>query len=316
MAGITDKPYRLLAREFDCGLIFTEMISDQALLYAQERTRRMIDLSGETHPIAMQLAGSSPEYMERAAKIICSLEVRPDIIDINMGCPATKVVKNHEGCALMRDLGLARNIMRGVLDAATCPVTVKMRLGWDEDSMNFMELAAIAQSEGISAITLHPRTREDMFSGHSRWDYIRQLKETLTIPVIGNGDVWEPEDARRLLEETGCDAVMIGRGAMGNPWIFRRTGHLLAAGELLLPPSPEERVSMALRHYRLMNDYRGEEHGVVEMRKHVPWYLKGIRGAAEARRLLNNVSTMAEVENILSDVLTGAESASHISTGV
>jgi len=302
LAGVTDKPFRILAREHGCALVLTEMISDQALLYNQVRTRLMIDLVDEAGPISLQLVGSEPKHMGPAARLACKL-AGPDIIDINMGCPTPKVVKNGEGAALMRDLARARDIIRAVLDAATCPVTVKMRSGWDDESINYLELAALAQQEGAAALTLHPRTREQLFSGHSFWPNIKTLKKTVSIPVIGNGDIWEPEDAARMLAETECDAVMIGRGAMGNPWIFERINHLFATGEVLPAPTAEQRITMALRHYDLCIKYKGEDTALREMRKHTAWYIKGLKGAAQAREAINRATTHSEVISILQGLL-------------
>lgn len=298
LAGVTDKAFRLLARDHGCGLILTEMISDQALLYNQERTRAMINLLDEERPLSLQLVGSQTKYMGQAAARVCQLAT-PDIIDINMGCPTPKVVKNGEGAALMRDLSRARDIIRSVLDVATCPVTVKMRSGWDEDNINFLELAAIAEQEGIAALTLHPRTREQLFSGYAYWPHIGLLKQTVSIPVIGNGDIWEPEAAKQMINETGCDAVMIGRGSMGNPWIFQRITHLLTTGELLPPPTADEKITMAKRHYDLSIKYKGEDTALREMRKHTAWYIKGLKGAALAREAINRANTHAEVISIL-----------------
>lgn len=302
LAGVTDKPFRILAREHGCALVLTEMISDQALLYNQERTRLMIDLNEEKRPISLQLAGSEARHMGPAARQACQLAA-PDIIDINMGCPTPKVVKNGEGAALMRNLNQARDIIRAVLDAATCPVTVKMRSGWDEDSINFIELGVMAEAEGIAALTLHPRTREQLFSGHAYWPHISMLKQVVTIPVIGNGDIWEPADAQSMLMETGCDAVMVGRGAMGNPWLFERINHLLTNGENLPAPSPEEKVKMALCHYDLCIKYKGEDTALREMRKHTAWYIKGLKGAAQAREAINRAATHPEVVSILQSLL-------------
>lgn len=302
LAGITDKPFRILARVHGCGLVLTEMISDQALLYNQERTRRMIDLSGEDHPISLQLVGSEARHMGPAARLACQLAA-PDIIDINMGCPTPKVVRNGEGAALMRDLRNARDIIRAVLDAATCPVTVKMRSGWDNDHINYLELGAMAQEEGIAALTLHPRTREQLFSGDAFWPHIAELKKTVSIPVIGNGDIWEPEDAQTMINDTGCDAVMVGRGAMGNPWIFERINKLLADGVLLPKPSGSEKIKMAIRHYDLCIQFKGEDTALREMRKHAAWYIKGLKGAAQAREAINHAATHSEVVSILQTLL-------------
>lgn len=297
MAGVTDKTSRLLAREAGCGLVYTEMVSDKALIFANKRTERIINLAGEQPPIAVQIFGSDPEFMAEAAEIVVGFGA--SIIDINMGCPAPKIVRNCEGSALMRDLPLARKIIKAVVNRVSVPVTVKMRKGWDDTSINALDLAVIAEDEGVAAITIHGRTRAQYYSGQADWEIIERVKSRVEIPVIGNGDIWEPQDAGRMLELTGCDGVMIGRGAMGNPWIFKRTAKYLETGHLLPEPSAMERIQMAIRHLEMIIEDKGEHVGVREMRKHAAWYLKGMKDSAKAREIFNHAKTKEEFENIL-----------------
>lgn len=300
MAGVTDAVFRALCKKEGAGLVFTEMVSDQGLIYSNAESHSIVEISPEEHPIGVQLFGSRPEFMAEAAQIV--LRKRPDFIDINMGCPVPKVVKNREGCALMLEPGLAAEIIKAVRTASGLPVTVKIRKGWDEQHVNAVEFAQVCEEAGASAITVHGRTRAQFYSGKADWDIIRQVKQAVTVPVIGNGDIWEPQDVLRMLETTGCDGVMIGRGSLGNPWIFSRALALLA-GEALPPPSPDDRIKMALLHLKMTVARRGERAGVPYMRKHIGWYLKGIPNAARVRDLINTVRTSAEVERILLEFL-------------
>jgi nifR3 family TIM-barrel protein len=303
MAGVTDRAYRILAREAGCGLVFTEMISDQALIYGNPRTRIILEHGGEKGPLAVQIFGSNPDCMARAAEIVAGEGA--DIIDINMGCPTPKIVKNGEGAALMKNPELAAEIVSRVAARVNVPVTVKMRKGWDDDHVNAVELARLVEAAGAAAVTVHGRTRAQFYSGQADWDIIRRVKEAVGIPVIGNGDVRTPLDARRMLEETGCDGVMIGRASMGNPWIFSRTVHYLATGELLPEPTWEEKIRTALRHLDLLVALKGEHIGVLEMRKHAAWYLKGLRGAARLREKINRAGSVQEMRDILTGILDG-----------
>ncbi len=302
MAGVTDRAFRIIAREQGCGLTVTEMVSDMALIYANPRTYRMLDFRGESYPLSVQIFGSNPETMGQAAAIV--VERGAHIVDINMGCPTPKIVKNGEGSALMRDPELAGKIVEAVVKAVPgVPVTVKMRKGWDEQSVNAVAFARTVAAAGASAVTVHGRTRNQFYSGKADWDIIRQVKGALKIPVIGNGDIWTPRDAVRILEETGCEGIMIGRPAMGNPWIFRDIVHFLQTGQELPPPTPEERIGRAIRHLELMVESKGEQVAVFEMRKHAAWYTKGIRGAARIREAINKSQSKKEIEEILKGLL-------------
>ncbi len=306
MAGITDRAFRILAREAGCGLVYTEMVSDQALIYGNSKTDTILNIEGEQGPLSVQIFGSKPEYMEKAAVLVA--ERKPELIDINMGCPTPKIVKNVEGAALMRNPGLALDIVRAVIAAVKVPVTVKLRMGWDENHINVVEMAVMLEKAGVAAVAVHGRTRDQFYGGKANWNIIRDVKNAVSIPVIGNGDVTGPEDARRMLEETGCDGVMVGRAAMGNPWVFKSIAHYLDTGEILPPPTWEERVSVALRHLNLLIQYKGEYIGVREMRKHAAWYLKGLPGAARLRQKLNSAQTPEEMAKMLKSViLTGPD---------
>ncbi|NPV51934.1 MAG: tRNA dihydrouridine synthase DusB [Firmicutes bacterium] len=302
MAGVTDLPTRLIAREMGCALVYTEMISDKALVFGNRRTLEMLSLSNQERPVAVQLFGSEPGVMAEAASIVRELE--PDIIDINMGCPTPKIVKNGEGVALMRKPGLAAAIVEAVVRAAGgIPVSVKMRKGWDRHTVNAVEVAKAVEGAGASAVAVHGRTRDQLYSGLADWDIIASVKNAVTIPVIGNGDVKGPGDVRRMLEETGCDGVMIGRGALGNPWIFQRSLHFLRTGEELPEPGAGERIRMAIRHLGMQVDLKGERVAALQMRKHIAWYLKGLRGAARVRDAINIATSAGDMIKLLEDFL-------------
>lgn len=305
MAGVTDLAYRLLAKEMGCALVCTEMISGKALVFRNERTLDMIRISEEERPVAVQIFGSDPDSMAQAAMLVQD-RVRPDIIDINMGCPTQKIVKNGEGAALMRDLPRARDIVASVVAAARVPVTVKIRKGWDAQHVNAVEFAQAMAAAGASAVTVHGRTRDQFYSGSADWDVIRRVKQAVGIPVIGNGDVRSPENAARMLEETGCDAVMIGRAALGNPWIFREVIAFLETGERVPPPQCEERVATAIRHLDMLIELVGERVGVLEMRKHAAWYVRGIPGASLARVRINKARTREEMVEALNSCVAAS----------
>ena len=299
MAGVTDLPFRLLCKEQGAGLLCMEMISAKALIYGNRNTKQLLEIHPEEYPVSLQLFGSDPEIMSEAAKRI---EDRPfQILDINMGCPVPKVVKNGEGSALMNDPGLVRRIVEKVSRAIQKPVTVKIRKGFDDQHVNAVEIARIAEDAGASAVAVHGRTREQYYSGKADWDIIRQVKEAVSIPVIGNGDVVSGASALAMMEETGCDGVMIGRGAQGNPWIFSDLLEYERTGKLRPQPGADEIREMMLRHARLQIRYKGEYLGIREMRKHVSWYTKGLPGSARLREAINQVESYEELEQLLSE---------------
>lgn len=302
LAGVSDSPFRRLAKEMGCALNFTEMVSAKGLVCAPGHSLPMARFTESERPIGIQLFGADPVILGQGAEIAARLQ--PDLLDINMGCPVRKVVSRGEGCALMRDPKKAFRVTRAVCEAVQVPVTVKMRKGWDEASVNVKEVALAVQEAGAAAVTVHGRTGKQGYSGRADWRAIANVKELLAIPVIGSGDISQPQEAAAMLTETGCDAVMIGRGVLGNPWLIKRTVHYLATGELLPEPDAAERVRMVLRHLAMMIQHKGEQIGVREMRKHAAWYIKGFEGAAQTRHLLTEAKTTREMENILSSLVS------------
>ncbi|WP_314971187.1 tRNA dihydrouridine synthase DusB [Peptostreptococcus stomatis] len=297
MAGVTDLPFRLICKELGCGLLYTEMINAKALCYDDKNTKKMLNILNEEHPVAVQIFGSEPEFMGKAAQILN--DYPNEILDINMGCPAPKVVKNGDGSALMRNPKLAGQVLDQVVKNSKKPVTLKIRKGWDDNSVNALEIAKIAEDCGICAITIHGRTREQYYSGQADWDIIGEVKSQISIPVIGNGDITSVEDAIRIKDHTGCDAIMIGRGAQGNPWIFKRIDHYMKTGQLLDPPSKDEKIDIAIKHMDLAIKEHGEYVAVREMRKHIGWYLKGMKHSARFRDQINHMVTAKEVIDTL-----------------
>jgi nifR3 family TIM-barrel protein len=297
MAGVTDLPFRIICRELGAGLVFSEMVSVEAVIREHKKTFEMLLTHPAERPVVFQIFGSKPKSMAEAVRILSSLPI--DFVDINMGCPVPKVLKSGAGSALIRDTVLARDIMIAVKEASSVPVTVKIRLGWDAKSITAVEQAQTAESAGISAVTVHARTKCQGFSGCADWGMIREVKRSVSIPVIGNGDVRSAQDAKRMMEETGCDGVMIGRACQGNPWIFREAKGFLETGIMPDPPTLEERESLMLRHLREMVKLLGETMGVREMRKHLSWYTKGLRNGAEFRTLVNGLSRASEVREEL-----------------
>jgi tRNA-dihydrouridine synthase B len=275
----------------------TEMVSAKAILYKNKNTKELLAVDPAEGPVSVQLFGSDPEIM---AAIAAQIEDGPYVaIDVNMGCPVPKIVNNHEGSALMKDPAQAEKVLTAMVKAVKKPVTVKFRKGFNDQNINAVEFAKMAESCGVAAVAVHGRTREQYYSGKADWDIIRQVKEAVKIPVIGNGDVFTPEDAKRLLDETGCDGIMVGRGAKGNPWIFKRITHYLETGELLPGPTLMEVRDMILRHGKMLTEYKGEMIAMREMRSHMAWYTKGMRNSAALRCEINQVETLEGLAELL-----------------
>lgn len=300
MAGVTDLPFRLLCKEQGAGLLCMEMVSAKAVHYHNKNTEALLEIHPDEQPVSLQIFGSEPDIMaETAARI----EERPfAILDVNMGCPVPKVVNNHEGSALMKEPKLVEEIVTALVKAIHKPVTVKIRKGFDENQVNAVEIAKIIEASGAAAIAVHGRTREQYYSGKADWDIIRRVKEAVKIPVIGNGDVTDAISAKKLVEETGCDGIMIGRAARGNPWIFKEITQYLDTGVLPQHPSVEEVRNTILRHAALQLKYKGEYTGIREMRKHVAWYTAGYPHSAKLRRMVNEMETFAELEKSICEI--------------
>lgn len=298
MAGVTDISFRGLCKKQGCGLVYTEMVSAKALYYGSENTKQLLRISEEEMPVAAQIFGNDPKIMANIVKE--HLNKRDDIciIDINMGCPAPKIVKNGEGSALMKNPELAGQIVREIKEVSSKPVTVKFRKGFDEDNINAVQFALALEEAGADAIAIHGRTRKQMYEGKADWNIIKDVKDNVKIPVIGNGDVFTPEDALKMKNLTNCDGIMIARGSMGNPWLFKQIQRILQ-GEKLKEITPEEKIDMCIRHYELAIKYDGDYKAIREMRKHASWYIKGLPRCTEVRNVMNTLENSGDVMKLL-----------------
>lgn len=300
MAGVTDLSYRLILKEFGAGLIYTEMISDKGLLYENKKTHDMIEIFDYEKPIALQIFGNEVKSMVKAAKLI-DKRSNCDIIDINMGCPVPKVTKSGSGSKLMTTPELACEIVSSIVKAVKKPVSVKIRSGWDHDSINAIEFAKLMEEAGASMIAVHGRTKTDMYSGKVDLDIIKKVKASVKIPVIGNGDIKQPEDAKYMIEYTGCDGIMIGRGLLGNPWLIKQTIDYLNSGEYEKNINNETKKEYLLKHLEHLIEYKGEHLATLEMRTHGAWYLKGMPGASKIKTQIVNAKTVQEIRNIIEE---------------
>ncbi len=301
LAGITDAPFRILAKRFGADLVYTEMVSAEGLCRGNTDTLRLLYFGEEERPIGVQIFGSHPDNMAEACRVIDKL--KPDLIDINFGCPVKKVVQRNGGAALLKDLKLLEKIVSAVTRSTKTPVTVKTRSGWDQKNIVALEVAKIAQGCGASAITVHPRTQKDDYSVKADWDLIARVKKEVNIPVFGSGDIFTPPDAKNMLDLTGCDAVMIGRGALGNPWIFSQIDHFLESGSQLPEPSLEERIRICLEHAGLSVKEKGEYVGLRTMRKHMAWYTMRMPRSKELRQKVFTLETLEDVRCAFEDYL-------------
>jgi tRNA-dihydrouridine synthase B len=299
MAGVTDKSFRTICKEYGAGLVCTEMVSAKGLYYGDKKTEVLMDINQSNRPVSLQIFGSDPDIMEKVVLEKLNHLNSFDILDINMGCPAPKIVNNGDGSALMKTMSKAKEIMKRVKKASNKPVTVKIRKGWNEYDINYLQVGLAAEECGIDAITIHGRTRSQFYSGEADWEPIKELKKRLSIKVIGNGDIYNCRDAEKMLDYTGCDGVMIARGALGNPWIFKEIYTYLKKGEIVDQPGYKERLSVMRRHLELMIEEKSEKVAVLQMRKHCGWYVKGFKGASEMRSKLNMITSKRELEELI-----------------
>ena len=301
MAGVCNSAFRRIVKEYGAGLLFAEMVSDKALMYDSEKTKKMLYMTEEERPIAQQIFGSDKESFVIAAKKVYEL-MHPDIIDINMGCPVPKVaLRAQAGAALLKNPEKVKEIVEAVVNAVPCPVTVKIRSGWDKNNINAVEIAKIVEEAGASAITVHPRTRAQGYEGKADWSIIKEVKENVNIPVIGNGDIKSVDDAINMLNQTNCDAIMIGRAALGNPYIFKQISYYLKTNKILKEQTKSEKIDMCLKHMKYLLEIKNEKVAVLEMRTHAAWYIKGLKASAEVKNKIFKCETSKELEKILLD---------------
>ncbi len=300
MAGVTDLTFRIICKELGCGIVFTEMVSAKGIYYNDDKTKQLMKIEEKEHPVALQIFGSDPEIMAKVAMKINGHN--HDILDINMGCPTPKIVKNGDGSALMKNPELVGRIVKRVVSVSDKPVTVKIRTGWDEDSINAVEIAKIIEASGAKALSIHGRTREQFYTGKANWKIIKKVKSAISIPVFGNGDIFSPEDAKEMKEITNCDGLMIARGAQGNPWIFKRVIHYLKTGDIMPPPTTKEKIDMCKKHLSMLIENKGEHVAIREMRKHCAWYLKGIKHSARVRNKINTATSAETIEKFLEEI--------------
>lgn len=298
LAGITNSVYRKIAKSFGASLTYSEMISDKALVYNSDNTYKMIEIDKDEHPVAIQLFGGEEEFLVKAVKIL-NKKCDADILDINMGCPVPKVLKSNAGSYWLKDPMEAYKKVKAIVDNSDKPVSVKLRLGWDKENINVVEMAKLMEKAGVKLIAVHARTKTQLYSGIADYSYIKKVKEAVNIPVIGNGDIKSVGDAIRMLDETGCDGIMVGRGALGNPWLFKQIDHYLKTKEMLAFPTLKEKIKVCLQHAKQLCLLKGEEVAIKEMRSHVCWYLKGEKNSSEVKKEVNEVITLIDLENIL-----------------
>lgn len=303
MAGVTDITYRTICKEMGAGLVYTEMVSAKGLYYKDVKTKRLMKINEKNRPVSLQIFGSDPDIMAYVVDTYINERTDIDIIDINMGCPTPKIVKNGDGSALMKSPKLAGEIVRKIKKVATKPLTVKIRAGWDSKSINAPEFAKILETNGADMIAVHGRTREQFYTGKADYNIIKQVKDSVSVPVVGNGDIYEPEDAIKMLEETNCDGVMIGRGILGNPWLIKNTVKIFNDDFNFYVVTPEERIEMVKRHALMLTEELDEKIAILEMRKFAAWYMKGMKNSSDARGKINKITTAADLCNILDEYI-------------
>lgn len=308
MAGITDLTFRTICKNFGAGLLYTEMISAKGLYYKDIKTEQLMKINENNRPISIQIFGSDAEIMAYVVENYINKREDIDIIDINMGCPAPKIVKSGDGCALMKNPHLAGNIVNKIKKVSNKPISVKFRSGWDDNNINAVEFAKILESNGADLLAVHGRTREQFYSGKADYNIIKQVKENVNIPVIGNGDIFKPQDAVDMIEQTNCDGVMIGRGILGNPWLIMNTIKLLNNENDLYEITPKDKIEMLVKHVKMLKEELNEKLAVLEMRKHAGWYIKGMKNSSDIRNKINKITASEELFNVLNEYLVSFNS--------